>query len=110
MADDATRWLNRDEVARYLSLRVEAVDRMARDGRLPLPSYSLGPRNPRWDRIAIDTLMEGGVSSADADAAFEAAIVEWEREARLKREAREQRKQAKEERAVRRLSPPKPPA
>ena len=69
-----TRWLNRDEVARYLSLRVEAVDRMARDGRLPQPSYALGDRNPRWDRDVLDDRMARGIASTDPDVAIEALI------------------------------------
>ena len=68
------RWLNRDEVARYLSLRVEAVDRMARDGRLPAPSYSLGTRNPRWDRTELDERMGRGIASTDPSVAIEALI------------------------------------
>lgn len=69
---DAPRWLDRDAVAAYLRLRVEAVDRMARDGRLPQPSYTLGPRNPRWDRETLDDRMGRGIASTDADTAFEA--------------------------------------
>lgn len=71
---DAPRWLDRDAVAAYLRLKVEAVDRMARDGRLPPPSYTLGPRNPRWDRDTLDERMGRGIASMDPDTAIEALI------------------------------------
>lgn len=71
---DAPRWLDRDAVAAYLRLRVEAVDRMARDGRLPQPSYTLGPRNPRWDRDTLDERMGRGIASTDPSTAIEALI------------------------------------
>ena len=63
------RWLDRDALAVYLSVRVDELPRMQRAGRIPTPSFHLGPRSPRWDRLAIDSLFMGAPSSTpDIDA------------------------------------------
>jgi hypothetical protein len=61
-----------DAAADYLDVRVDALPRLVRAGRVPAPDYSLGPRSPRYDRQALDKRMVGGVASRDPDQALEA--------------------------------------
>jgi hypothetical protein len=70
MAD--TRWLDRHALAQHISVRVDAIARLQRAGRLPAPSYHLGVRQPRWDRSKVDAALSGGVASTDAGAAIHA--------------------------------------
>jgi len=76
MPDDAPRWLDRDALARHISVRVDAVARFQRAGRLPPPSYHLGPRQPRWDRDKVDAALSGGVASTDPRVAINALAEE----------------------------------
>jgi len=76
MTDDALRWLDRDALARHISVRVDAVARFQRAGRLPPPSYHLGPRQPRWDRDKVDAALSGGVASTDPREAVQALVAE----------------------------------
>lgn len=69
---DTPRWLDREALAEYISVRVDAVTRLQRAGRLPQPSYHLGPRQPRWDRARVDAAFAGGVASTDAGTAIHA--------------------------------------
>ncbi len=71
-----TRWLDRAGVAAYLSVRVDALPRLARRGKLPAPSYHLGARSPRWDRLALDSALSGTPScpAIDPDAVGAAAV------------------------------------
>lgn len=64
------RWLDRDAVASYVSVRVDHLPRLVREGKLPTPVYHFGPKNPRWDRLAIDQMF--GVASDNE--AQEAAV------------------------------------
>jgi excisionase family DNA binding protein len=57
MADQ--RWFDEDEAARYLSLRMSALRRLVKAGRLPSPNVSLGKRMPRWDKEELDRAMTG---------------------------------------------------
>lgn len=61
MAD--ARWLDPDGCARHIRVPVGQLRRLVREGRIPAPSYQLGPRQPRWDRLALDSQMEGGTAS-----------------------------------------------
>ena len=70
--NEPARWLDREALAAHISVRVDAISRLQRAGRLPLPSYHLGPRQPRWDRTKVDAALDGGVASTDPDAAFHA--------------------------------------
>jgi hypothetical protein len=73
MPDSAgPRWLDRDALARHISVRVDAIARLQRAGRLPPPSYHLGPRQPRWDREQVDATLTGGVASTDPRTAINA--------------------------------------
>lgn len=73
---DGARWLDRDALARHISVRVDAVARFQRAGRLPPPSYHLGPRQPRWDRDQVDAALSGGVASTDPRTAINALAAE----------------------------------
>ncbi|HEX3587818.1 MAG TPA: hypothetical protein VH024_17595 [Candidatus Angelobacter sp.] len=65
------RWLNVEAAAAYISVRVDAIPRLVRQGRIPKPDYTLGQRSPRWDRLALDAAFDGGPASADARHAFQ---------------------------------------
>lgn len=68
------RWLDRHALAAYLSIPVGSIRRHLRSGKLPLPSYHLGTKSPRWDRLALDARLSGGVASKDAGAAVQGLI------------------------------------
>lgn len=70
------RWLDREALARHICVKPSAVSRLLRDGRLPAPSYHLGPRNPRWDRAQVDAAFDGGLASANASQAIHALAQE----------------------------------
>jgi hypothetical protein len=69
---DPTRWLTADEAAGYLRLSVDGFRRKVRAGAIPAPSAALGAACPRWDRLALDAAMGGGVASTDPRQAIEA--------------------------------------
>jgi len=48
------RWLNPDNAAAYIGVRVERLRPLVKAGKLPPPSYHLGPNQPRFDRLALD--------------------------------------------------------
>lgn len=53
------RWLSPEEAAEYLGVKEHHLPRLVRQGRVPAPSRQLGPRSPRYDRLALDSMMEG---------------------------------------------------
>lgn len=57
MADTTARWLDPHAAAMHVGLTFEAFRRRVKAGKLPQPSDALGPRNPRWDRAALDAIM-----------------------------------------------------
>lgn len=61
------RWLDREAAAEYISVRPSALDRLVKDGLVPGPAYPLGRRRPRWDRLALDNLFQGGAASTHPD-------------------------------------------
>lgn len=73
---EPARWLDRDALARHICVRVDAIARLQRAGRLPPASYHLGPRQPRWDRDAVDAAIAGGVASSDPRTAINALAEE----------------------------------
>jgi len=83
------RWLGPEEVAKYVSVRVDHLPRLVRKGVLPKPSLHFGPRSPRWDRLAIDALF-GETAASDSRAKIEAADAALR--ARLEARARRRRK------------------
>lgn len=54
MSGDPARWLDRDALAKHISVRVDELPRLARAGKLPAPSLHLGPRSPRWWSADVD--------------------------------------------------------
>jgi hypothetical protein len=51
---EKTRWLDQARAAAYLSMQVDHLKRHVKSGKLPGPSFHLGPKSPRWDREALD--------------------------------------------------------
>lgn len=51
------RWLDTYAAAGHIGLSPDAFRRRVKAGTLPKPSEALGPRNPRWDRAALDAAM-----------------------------------------------------
>lgn len=82
---DAPRWLSRKTLAAYISIRPSGVSRLVDEGRLPKPSLALGPRSPRWDRLAVDEAFLGESDRAEADAAIAAAVADILREGSKRR-------------------------
>lgn len=68
------RWLDPEAAAAYISVRVDELPRLRRAGKLPAPSYHLGPRKPRYDRLQLDAMF--GDAAAFDGRAEEAAIVD----------------------------------
>ena len=66
------RWLDTEAAADYISVRPDTLARLVKAGRVPAPTYQLGPRNPRWDRLALDAKFEGGAASSDIEQAAQA--------------------------------------
>ena len=62
------RWLSPDATGAYIGVRVERLRPLVRAGRIPAPSYHLGPTQPRWDRLALDAAFEGKERQLDAQA------------------------------------------
>jgi len=51
------RWLSRPHAAEHLDISTTQLKRLVREGKLPPPSFPLGPRMPRWDIEALDKVM-----------------------------------------------------
>jgi hypothetical protein len=62
---EKTRWLSRRAAAEYLSMEVDHLKRHVKSGKLPAPSFHLGPKSPRWDREALDAAIQGGQGQAE---------------------------------------------
>ena len=72
MADP--RWLDADAAAAYICVRVDRLGRLVADGKIPAPSYHLGPRQPRWDRQALDAQFDPAAGSDDVLKAEQDAV------------------------------------
>ena len=81
------RWLNAEAAASYLSVRVDALPRLVKQGRIPEPNRTLGERSPRWDRLALDAAFEGGTASTNHRVAVTALAEKYEAEGRARRSA-----------------------
>ncbi len=66
LAYEKTRWLSRRAAAEYLSMEVDHLKRHVKSGKLPRPSFHLGPKTPRWDREALDAAIQGGQGQAES--------------------------------------------
>lgn len=87
------RWLDADAAATYISVRPDALPRLVRQGRIPKPDYSLGPRSPRWSREALDAVFDGGTASTDPRAASAAVVQKIHEAGRARRAALDARRQ-----------------
>lgn len=71
---EAPEWLDRRSLAAHISVGVDALRRLQRLGKLPRPSYHLGPNSPRWRRIEVDAMFTDRMPERlrpTADEAFE---------------------------------------
>ena len=68
------RWLCSRDLADYISVRVGDLSRLVKNGSIPAPAYQLGPKQPRWDRQAIDLCMQGHPNERAIDEAVQAAV------------------------------------
>ena len=68
------RWLSARDTADYISVRVGDLSRLVKQDRLPAPSYLLGPKQPRWDRVAVDAGFIGQAGQEDVGAAVEKIV------------------------------------
>lgn len=66
---DATQWLDRDALAGRIHVRAHLLQRLVKAGKLPAPSYHLGPRSPRWLAAEVDAMFGRAVSPAPKGAA-----------------------------------------
>jgi len=57
MTDIQTRWMNSESAAKYLDIKVDALRRLVKSGKLPKPDYTLGPKSPRYDKLELDKAM-----------------------------------------------------
>src|SRR5258708_1483879 len=87
------RWLNAEATAHYISVRIDALPRLVKQGRIPAPDHRLGVRSPRWDRLALDAAFDGGTSSTDPRVASAAVVQKIHEEGRARRAARDARRQ-----------------
>jgi len=87
---DMPRWLNPDSAAAYIGVRVERLRPLVKAGKLPPPSYHLGPNQPRFDRLALDRVFEGGKAGngTDVDAAVQGLVEGMMAKARDRKRAR----------------------
>ncbi len=66
------RWLGPESAATYLDVRIDALPRLVRAGKLPPPDFTLGPKSPRYDKLALDRAMGDPVLTKNPDTALEA--------------------------------------
>ncbi|MGI4793644.1 MAG: hypothetical protein ACRYG8_06060 [Janthinobacterium lividum] len=65
-----SRWLSPTIAAAYLTTTAGGLRALTKLGKIPPPNYQLGPRRPRWDRLALDAAMRAalvGRYSTDPD-------------------------------------------
>lgn len=73
---DPARWLDRDGLKAYVGgLDNEKIRRMVRAGKLPAPSYRMGPKSPLWWSADIDAALAGRVASAAGRPSLAEAIL-----------------------------------
>lgn len=79
------RWLDAEAAAEYISVRVDALPRLVKQGRIPAPDHRLGTRSPRWDRLALDAAFDGGTASVNIDKAVASLVEKMGSEGRARR-------------------------
>lgn len=81
----APRWLDAAAAADYLSMREPAFQKAVKAGTVPKPSRHLGPRTPRWDRLALDAVMSGNTAT-DTRSVVDALAEEIQTQGRARRQ------------------------
>ncbi len=71
MARFDARWLSPREAAEYIDVRQDRLQRLVKDKKIPAPDYRLGPKSPRYDRLALDAVFGSVTSGQDPDKAME---------------------------------------
>ena len=65
LAYEKTRWLSRRAAAEYLSMEVDHLKRHVKSGKLPRPSFHLGPEDAPLGPEALDAAIQGGQGQAE---------------------------------------------
>ena len=52
-------FLTKQQVAELIHAHGKTVERAVKAGRLPAPTYQLGPRSPRWSKAEVIRVMTG---------------------------------------------------
>jgi excisionase family DNA binding protein len=65
------RWLSPRQAAEYLDVRLDRLQRLVKDKKIPAPDYSLGYRSPRFDRLALDAVFSSVTEGRNPDIAME---------------------------------------
>jgi hypothetical protein len=73
-AGPQVRWLSPKMLARYIARDVKGLSALVRAGKLPTPSYHLGRKSPRFDRLAVDAILCGDKEKTDAEEITSRAI------------------------------------
>jgi hypothetical protein len=84
------RWLDTAGTAAYLHVQPDTLRRLVKQGRVPRPSYHLGPRSPRWDRHQLDAAFDSSASSTNVAVAVQAGVQEILKASRTRRPVRPQ--------------------
>lgn len=63
-----SRWLTQQAAADYVGCCVRQVQLLSQQGKLPV-SYALGPRSPRYDRLAIDAALAAECEAVETNGA-----------------------------------------
>jgi hypothetical protein len=61
------RWLSPRALGSYLGRDPKTLSSLVRAGKLPKPTYQLGPKSPRYDRLAVDAMLIGQREHTDAE-------------------------------------------
>jgi hypothetical protein len=65
--DVTGRWLGPKALARYIGRDSKTLSALVQSGKLPKPTYHLGPKSPRYDRMAVDAMLVGQREHADVE-------------------------------------------
>lgn len=54
---NSARWLDAKALGALVSVREDYLARYVKAGKLPKPSFALGPKQPRWDREELEAFL-----------------------------------------------------
>ena len=66
-AGATSRWLSPKALGRYVGRDPKTLRGLVRAGKLPKPTYQLGPKSPRFDRVAVDAMLTSQREHTDAE-------------------------------------------